>query len=229
MGDVADMLGLAVSKASGPANATEEAIKFLTESKSKPENKQQSKLLKKPKGMKREVFDLLGKDGIVPAVQSSSAASAGGFKTKRTIANKGKWVYLPIENSARSDNQLTFRHWVKAEINYSDYPYAKFNVKLEKIVFSDEEYQAFLNDENWTKEDTRTLIDTCHIFDLRWPVIFDRISLRPTKTPEEIQNRYYTVVNKLYAARDQTDKKLYEYDVEKETKRRTQQDSIFKR
>lgn len=232
MGDVADMLGIMVQKPNAPVNAAEEAIKYLSESKtSKSEQKLSSKGIKKPKGMKREVFDLIGKGGMVPAMQSTST-SAPIYKTKRIIASKGKWIYVPIESSARHNDQLTCKHWVKADVNYTDYPYAKFNVKLEKVELSDDEYHILLNDEAWSKADSNTLLEACYVYDLRWPVIFDRVGLTLNKTLEEMQHRFYTIVNKLYVHRDPSglhDKKLYEYDIEKETKRRVQQDLNFKR
>ena len=232
MGDVADMLGLAPAKpATTSMSAAEEAMRFLHEGKPKGDSKlSASKSGKKPKGMKREVFDLLSKDGIAPAMQGSNLQTSA-FKTKRIVAGRGKWVYAPIESSARNDNKLIFYHWVKADINYTDYPYAQFNVKLEPIEFTDEEYTNHLTDENWTREDTDTLLDICHKYELRWPVIFDRIVLSVNKAPEELQNRYYTVQNKLHAARQMVpnDKKLFDYDYEKECKRRLQQDTLFKR
>lgn len=228
MGDVADMLGLAPQK-SGPTNTTEEALKFLQDDKTRGASAPPPKQLKKPKGMKREVFDLLGKDGIIPAVHSSASVS-NSFMTKRNIAGKGKWLFEAIDSSARTDNQKIFFHWVKAEMNYSDYPYAKFNVKLEKVKFSDEEYHQYLEDEQWSQEDTWSLLEACHQYDLRWPVIFDRLSLTVHKTPEEVQNRFYAVQNKLHSVREfSPDRKLHDFDVEKETKRRLQQNLIYKR
>lgn len=239
MSDVADMLGIQTNKPAAPLNAAEEAVRFLQEAnKAKTDNKG-SKPIKKPKGMKREVYDLLGKDGIVPALQSNPVGPV--FKNKRSVATRGRWIYAPIESSARAadNNQLTFFHWVKADINYPDYPYAKFNIHLEAVTFTDEEYSSHLNDDNWSKDDTETVLDVSHNLDLRWPIIFDRIQLSTHKTPEEIQARYYAVVNKLQTVRDQQAlngiPSLYEkktaadFDLEKESKRRLQQDLLFKR
>jgi hypothetical protein len=230
MGDVADMLGLAQPRVA-PLSAAEEALRFLTEQKNKASIQRPPG--KKPKGMKREVFDLLGKNGIVPAMQGSTV-TVPSFKTKRVVAGRGKWVYDPIESSARHDNQKTFLHWVKADINYADYPYAKFNVKLDPVRFTEEEYNSHIRDEHWTREDTQTVLDICHKYELRWPIIFDRITLSAVKSSEEIEHRYFTIQNKLHACRDiaataTVDKKLYEFDFEKESKRRLQQDVNFKR
>jgi DNA methyltransferase 1-associated protein 1 len=236
MSDVADMLGIQSNKPAAPLNAAEEAVRFLQEAnKAKIESK--GKPIKKPKGMKREVYDLLGKDGIVPALQSNPVGPV--FKNKRAVAARGRWVYAPIESSARGDNQLTFFHWVKADINYPDYPYAKFNVHLDPIVFTEEEYTAHLRDDSWSKRDTEVLLNVCHHYDLRWPIIFDRIQLSSKKTSEEIQARYFSIVNKVQSIREQQashgipsfqeKKPVIDYDLEKETKRRLQQDLLFKR
>ena len=85
MGDVADILGLN-EKSNSSADI---AAKFFAE---KPKAVGKGK---KPKGMSREVFDLIGrdKDALVPSMQSNATLSAGAFKSKRASALKGKWVW----------------------------------------------------------------------------------------------------------------------------------------
>jgi DNA methyltransferase 1-associated protein 1 len=133
MGDVADILGMAPKTV---LSAAEEAARLMND-KVKVNNK-----VKKPKGMSREVFSLLskGKDSIIPAVQTNKITAYAGLQKKRTSGVRGKWSWAPFKNSARTD-ALEICHWVRSDINHSDYPYAKFNIKLDYVVYSDEEYE----------------------------------------------------------------------------------------
>lgn len=123
MGDVADILGMQKAKES---TAAEMATQIMMDA-AKPKGGNSLKR-KKPKGMAREVFDLLGPDGIVPSMETNKIST--GFKNKRTSVLRGRWVWAPFTSSARSDQQ-PFYHWAKADVQYNDYPYAKFNVKLD--------------------------------------------------------------------------------------------------
>ena len=49
----------------------------------------------KPKGMSREVFGLLGKDGLNPAVVPAPPLTSQ-FKKKWNAATKGKWIWTKI-------------------------------------------------------------------------------------------------------------------------------------
>ena len=84
MSDAADILGI-------QRTVSDEASKFL-----QGENKTKlKKVVSKPKGMSREVFSLLGKDGLAPAVQPNSLGPI--LKTKWKNSLKGKWLWAPIE------------------------------------------------------------------------------------------------------------------------------------
>ena len=90
MGDVADILGMGVSapKLSGMEGLyASKNVKRSTSSSSMRDNK--------PKGMSREVFDLLGKDGLIPAVYP--AAGGAAFKQKWVSSLKGKWIWTKIK------------------------------------------------------------------------------------------------------------------------------------
>ncbi len=47
------------------------------------------------------------------------------------------WVYSPFTNSARKDG-LKLHHWVRAGVEYPEYPYARFNVHLEELSYRNE-------------------------------------------------------------------------------------------
>lgn len=232
MADVADMLGVQVKKSS--LSISEQAAKMLADQRSSAKLKNQ-KAAKKPKGMKREVYDLLGEDGIAPAAQTNAAPS---FKRKRQVMY-GKWVWAPIESSARLDTpNPIFHHWVKADIQYHDYPYAKYNISGKRIEYTEEEYDNLLKDENWTKEETDQLMELCALFSLRWPVIFDRLQLSSPKSMEQVMARYFFIVSQLSTvAMDKSlpihglslQEKVTDFDIEKESRRRRGQDLLFRR
>eukprot|EP01035_Chromulina_nebulosa_P018589 gene18589-24316_t len=104
MGDVAEILGLQ----SKPTSVYDETIKLLNE---KPKGLNAGpKLNKKPKGMSREVFSLIGADSLVPSMQGNKPNVA--FKSKRLNAIKGKWIWNSFTNSSRNDD-MKLHHWAK--------------------------------------------------------------------------------------------------------------------
>ena len=112
MGDIADILG--VQK--GPELTDgQQATKIM---EGAPGVGRPVKM-KKPKGMSREVYDLVGPAGLLPAMETKKPISSG-FKEKRVSATKGKWIWAPFNSTARSDNQ-TFYHWAKADVQYNDF------------------------------------------------------------------------------------------------------------
>ena len=110
------------------------------------------------------------------------------------------WVWRYFQNSARNDN-IRLSHWVKVADDPSrDYPFAKFDKKINLVEYTDEEYDKYLQDEHWTKIETDHLFDLCRQFDLRFPVIADRFE--GNKTLEEMKERYYSV-SRLMLAREE--------------------------
>lgn len=229
MSDVADMLGIAGKAA---LSVTDEAMKIMGD-----KAKGSGKPGKKPKGMSREVFDLLGKDGIMPSTQGNAVVP--NFKNKRVNALKGKWIWTAVTSSARQRNDPVFFHWIKADQSYADYPYASFNVQLDLFDYTEEEYHEFLAiDTNWTKTDTDELVAICHRYDMRWPIIADRIELSTYHSVEDMQDRYYHVRAVIRAKRGEAgasasmggeEEIVSGYDLERERKRRRAQDMVFKK
>ena len=228
MGDVADILGLNERSNS----SADVAAKFFAE---KPKAVGKGK---KPKGMSREVFDLIGRDGnaLVSSIQSNVSLATGVFKSKRASAVKGKWVWAPFSSSARpkEEGNSAFFHWVKADLQVSDYPYAKFNVKLDPILFSDDEYEHLLRSDKWTRAETDHLMYICYKYDLRWPVIADRYMLTPARKTEDFQERYYSIVTTIRAHRTGKAEGIKHepmtiFDWDAERNRRVQQDCQFRK
>jgi len=53
------------------------------------------------------------------------------------------WAWKSFTSSARNDS-CQFHHWVRASVEYADYPYARFDVSLDPLVYSEEEYGKYL-------------------------------------------------------------------------------------
>ena len=168
---------------------------------------------KRPAGLSREVYALLdrnakpaaegGDEGAAASLPSMVPGRATGLKGKRDAGASSGWVWTSFKNSARKDG-LELDHWQRASMEYTDYPYARFNVRLEKVEYSDDEYDRYLQDPNWTKSDTDHLMRLCHKLDLRWPVIADRYAQTPPRPIEQLQQRYYTVAHTLLVVRTGT-------------------------
>ena len=249
MGDVANILGVQPQRA--VSTAAEEATKILA---AKPVSGKITKLAK-PKGMSREVYSLMGPDSIAPLVPANSKLMSG-LKDKRTSKVHGKWVWAPFKNSARRyDCFITiiyayftsrshlylfsdgheFHHWVKASMEYPDYPYAKFNIKIEAVMYSNEEYEVLLQSSQWNRSETDHLMDLCYQYDLRWPVIVDRYSLLPPRTLDEIRSRYYYVVARLKRSRTGVSEEVIKseanvtLDIDFEKQRRANLELMFRK
>lgn len=229
MGDVADILGFAESKESA---LTAEANKILSiGEKCKPLTGK----VKKPKGMSREVFGLIGQDTIVSSLQPAVPV-ASVFKNKRNQRNRWAWAPLfPDTNKSAfaTKNNPELHHWLKADLQNCEYPYFKFNIQIDRVHFTDEEYDSHLSNEKWTQSESEYLLDLCYKYDLRWPVIYDRYCLQPQRRPEEIQERFYAMVSAVQSARSAQQEIASKMDkvpfinIEIEKNRRIQQELLF--
>lgn len=65
-----------------------------------------------------------------------------------------------------------------------EYAFANFNKKIELVSYTDEEYEHFLKDADWTKTETDYLFDLCRTFDLRFFVIADRYAFEKARSIE---------------------------------------------
>lgn len=186
------------------------------------------------KGLQREVQSLGGDNpiAIVPEVPL--------FKKRRLVSRKpaAHWELKPFKNSARKDG-LILKHWRRKaeappvakrdgidgqpaetkESEIDDSLFAKFNVQVNLPKYDDEQYEAHLKSEEWSKEETDYLMSVVQEFDLRWPVIWDRydyqlieeerevaedesealFAIRKVRSMEELKARYYEVAAKMMA------------------------------
>lgn len=118
-----------------------------------------------------------------------------------------KWVWAPFASSSRTDGAM-FEHWVRANVEYPDYPYARFDIHLDPVTYTSEEYKRLLQSDTWTKSETDFLMDLVRRFELRWAVILDRwievygsSDQDALRNIEDLQHRYYSVAAKLMQSR----------------------------
>ena len=188
-------------------------------------------------GMSREVLDLKY-EGAPPI-----SIVAPKFKEKPKLPFKPRpWEETPFGNSARKDG-LILRHWrrkgdvsnaaalpvtpadsnaasemeqdEKAAPTLSDSHWAKFNVKIDKPQYTDEQYETNLKSDDWSKEETDYLVDLAVDFDLRWIVIADRYDYQPKEQPKE--NEESMAVTPQAKQRTQEDMKARYYSVTAKT------------
>ena len=120
-------------------------------------------------------------------------------------------------------------------MEYADYPYSKFNTKIDVVVYSEDEYKNLLNVPGWSRSETDHLMYLCLKFDLRWPVIVDRYSLSPPRTTEDLQERYYSIVSKIKSHRagategQMKNEAFSNFDINYQRRRRTQLEYNFRK
>lgn len=186
----------------------------------------------------------------------------------------------PFGNRARNDG-LVLRHWhwrddhnmnafptTPADSNAaseeqderpkppSDYPYAKYNVRVDRPVYNDEQYIAKLRSEDWSKDETDYLMELATEYDLRWIIIADRYDYKPPepapngdamaitiptkhRTMEDLKARYYqvaavamTLVNPLTSMSESEfaiHEKMTKFDPALETKRKQYAEGLLLR
>ena len=231
-----------------------------------------------PTGMSREVMDL-NYEGAPPI-----SIVAPKFKEKPKLPFKPRaWEETPFGNSARKDG-LILKHWRRkgdaanvgqlpvtpADSNAAsemdqddkgatipDAHWAKYNVRIPRPQYSDEEYETHLKSEDWSKDETDYLVDLAIDFDLRWIVISDRYDYHPSnahrehedmmaltpqikpRSQEDIKSRYYTVaakamslhvgVQNMSAAEFEMHEKMLKFSPTQETKRKAYVEQLLAR
>lgn len=146
------------------------------------------------KGLNREVFQLTG-GNPEPASSAATSAAVPRFQKKRKGASKQvHWEWVGFSNSARTDG-LELKHWQKKGVQWEDYPFARFNKKLELLEYSEEEYEKLLSSEDWTRDDTDKLIDLVKRFDMNFFIVQDRWP--GSHSVEVLKDRFYFIQRKL--------------------------------
>lgn len=96
-----------------------------------------------------EVISDEGKFSANGAVTLMPARRVLEDKTSRGANGSRKWEWVSFRNAARNDDLKLF-HWQKVGVEVVEYPYAAFNVRLERIEYTEEEYEKHLKDPLWT-------------------------------------------------------------------------------
>jgi hypothetical protein len=212
MGDVAQILGL------GDA-AFRQAL--LGGSAGAPKGKGGDG--KKPEGVNREVFSLLGSSSALPSVVPSGGRIREMLLRKEVPATR--WLWNEFDNSARADG-VRLKHWQRAANVSLDYAFSRFNRKTAVVHYSGDEYAQAVAPQDgagaahgtaavpaasaqpvlpqspaWSKEETDVLFSMCDEFNLRWYVIEDRWPLSPRRSLAELKDRYYGVARAVLLSR----------------------------
>ncbi|MCJ1419561.1 swr complex subunit [Xylographa parallela] len=200
------------------------------EDRPRPTKKQKTGIVR-PKGANRELFGLYG-DRAAPVVIEQPTYRARPKWTHKVLP----WEQTAFVNPARTDG-LVLQHWRKkknvitttpgapntpAELKTEhdsdtrstqtepDYHFAKFNIKVSGPEYDNEQYETYLKNDDWSKEETDYLIHLALDFDLRWIVIADRYEYQAKEIPSAGDSMAVTVTSK---ARTMEDMKARYYDV----------------
>ena len=184
---------------------------------------------KKPEGMNRELFNLIG--GNAQQITTPVSDIAVPLKEIRPGVHQAiKWVYSKFINPARTDG-LELYHWQKETEVDHPYPYAKLNKKVEIVKYTDEEYKTLIEplDNTWSKEDTDTLWSLCERYDLRFIIIQDRLNHK--RSIEELKARYYLVAKTLLENRGDVNHPIVRrpYNIDYELKRKSNLQKFYSR
>ncbi|KAI5857123.1 hypothetical protein BZA05DRAFT_387321 [Tricharina praecox] len=162
-----------------------------------PPAKKQKTVEKRPDGITRELFALLGENPPPVAIVENK------FKEKpRWMGKANPWVWKGFQNPARGDD-LVLHHWERKSDSPGDvvYKFSKFNVKVDVPEYTNGEYEVLKNDD-WTKDETDYLFALCREYDLRFPIIWDRYEWPDKKrSQEDLKARYYLVCRVLMELR----------------------------
>jgi DNA methyltransferase 1-associated protein 1 len=63
--------------------------------------------------------------------------------------------------------------------------YAKYDIKVDLPTFNDDEYDAYLRSDDWSREETDYLMQMIDDYSYRWAVIWDRYDYQSTSPPQE--------------------------------------------
>ena len=195
MGDVAQILGV-VNQATGAQQAAAPAPRPAPAPKSLQSTAFPKPVLDVLSSSKSSDYNSAPLPPIVPSMVKVNNKFIQSSKKARP------WCWAPFSSGARNDG-LMLHHWVRAGVEYPEYPFVRFNIHLDGLSYkkenedSDAFYKEFLHDDNWTQSETDTLLELCRIHELRWPVIIDRWTGKfgslSNKNVEDLQHRYYTI------------------------------------
>lgn len=112
-----------------------------------PTKEKKSKKSSKPNpyaNLPRYLRDIVDENNPPPKDLFEEKKSTNSFSFSKIALVLSKepakqWIYADFSNSARSD-KATFRHWVRKNVEYPDYPFARFNIKINVITYTGFDY-----------------------------------------------------------------------------------------
>ncbi|KAE8373459.1 hypothetical protein BDV26DRAFT_271974 [Aspergillus bertholletiae] len=173
-------------------------------------HKKQKVVEKRPEGITRELYALLGERAPPIAINENRYKGRPKWMSKLRVR---PWCMAPFTNEARSDG-LVLRHWQR-QIDTAkpalegpetegeepkqdegapptpdqEYLFAKYNVKARvPRRYTDEEYNRHLKSDDWTRQETDYLMDLVEEYNLRWVIIADRYDFQPHPVDAETNN-----------------------------------------
>ncbi|KAJ9619520.1 swr complex subunit [Taxawa tesnikishii (nom. ined.)] len=202
-----------------------------------PPLKKQKTVEKRPleKGFAREVAALMGE-----RAPDRHHAGSAKVQTATEEADQSQALVVPFTNAARDDGLVLRhwkpketkepvqqpapetnvdgeatqteekRPTQEEEEEEEVYQYAKYNIEVEVPTYTEELYNAQLQDPDWTKEETDYLISLVKDYGRKWAVVTDRYDFAPTslsggqtqprsRSMEDLKARFYTVSAKCLA------------------------------
>lgn len=153
---------------------------------------------KRPQGISRELYELIG-DSVPSVVPQQSRAR---LKLKPNLGSgppRSRWEWREFGNGARTDG-LRLKHWAKAETDPDTaYRFEHYNIVSNPYKYTDEEYAQLLEDSEWSKEETDYLFQLIEDYDSRFLVVHDRYEFSGgfPRSLEDLKDRYYSICRKL--------------------------------
>jgi DNA methyltransferase 1-associated protein 1 len=196
--DVRDIMGFQAAYAGAPPPAKKKAPRPSTG--------------KRLTGISREVVALHGDRAPPISVVESAKTYRKGLDRDRKF-KPAHWDLARFENSARTDglvlshwrkqkptgrpssaagttkqkDVMEVDGEVKPEqastVQPAEYEFAKYNIQITIPTYTDEQYDKFLVDKDWSREETEYLLELIKEYDQRWHVIIDRYEWQPSDSP----------------------------------------------
>ncbi|KAJ5232328.1 hypothetical protein N7468_005284 [Penicillium chermesinum] len=167
-------------------------------------HKKQKVVEKRPEGITRELYALLGERAPPIALNENKYKGRPRWMNKLRVR---PWRMTPFTNNARDDG-LVLYHWqrkhestrppisdgAQMDTNESSaenrddsvkpldqvYPFAKYNIQIRMPKrYTDDEYTKLLQSKDWSREETDYLVDLVQEYNLRWMIIADRYEYQP--------------------------------------------------
>ncbi|KAJ5569867.1 uncharacterized protein N7459_009297 [Penicillium hispanicum] len=197
-------------------------------------HKKQKVVEKRPEGITRELYALLGERAPPIAINENKYKGRPKWMNKLRVR---PWRMSPFTNGARSDG-LVLNHWQRkhestrppapegAQMDVDEtkeegkeeapkpleqeYAFAKYNIKARVPQrYTDEEYSRHLKSDDWTREETDYLMDLAADYDLRWVIIADRYDYQPRVDSEAGADANALVPAKHYRTMEQMKARYY--------------------